>query len=116
MATTKLTYTSINKRKFNCAYKIASQSSPNNNLRIHIDKCSRPGNYGCEIIQRITDIRYLDIKLDVILNFDKCLLTLASRTRKIIGIMKALRDPGNPAILKQVYFAICLSNITYSLH
>ncbi|KAG6448993.1 hypothetical protein O3G_MSEX005813 [Manduca sexta] len=106
-----------NKTKYICFHKTAkSQPPPMPDLRIHTS-CA-PDLFSsccCKQILRTNEIKYLGLIIDEHLNFASHIGTLTGRIRKVIGIMKLLRNSANIQIIKLVYFAICQSLLSYCI-
>lgn len=107
------------KTKFICFHKTASTCPPPiDDIKIHACNQHIPSldnACNCELIQKTMDIKYLGVVLDEKLNFSAQIKTLATRIRKVIGVMKKLRDVCSINILKTVYLAICQSLLNYCI-
>ncbi|KAG6457057.1 hypothetical protein O3G_MSEX010099 [Manduca sexta] len=104
------------KTKYLCFHKTAkSQPPPLPDLRIHTCNSTLSSTCQCNQIQRTKEIKYLGLILDEQLNFASHIQTLAGRIRKVIGIIKVLRNSASIHILKLVYFAICQSLLSYCI-
>ncbi|KOB72983.1 Uncharacterized protein OBRU01_05410 [Operophtera brumata] len=89
-------------------------------LNIKIHKCgnsrtSQKPNCSCNMIDRADYIKYLGVVLDENLTFGQHIKTLSGRVRKLIHIMKLLRDGADRDVLKMVYTSLCQSVICYCL-
>lgn len=98
-----------------CFHKTAATapiSQPN--IRLHKPSCYKT-TCTCEPLTRSKTIKYLGVTLDENLNFKTHLVALSARVRKVIGIMKNLRDVATPDTLLSVYFALCQSLLNYCI-
>ncbi|KOB67646.1 Uncharacterized protein OBRU01_19381, partial [Operophtera brumata] len=107
------------KTKYLC-FHITKVSSPPVSLNIKIHKCgnsrtSQKPNCSCNMIDRADYIKYLGVVLDENLTFGQHIKTLSGRVRKLIHIMKLLRDGADRGVLKMVYTSLCQSVICYCL-
>lgn len=104
------------KTKYMCFHKSAkSQPQQTSDLKIHTCKFDTVSTCDCDSIQRSRNLKYLGVVLDDRLDFELHIITLANRIRKVIGIMKLLRNSANIETLKMVYFAICQSLFSYCI-
>lgn len=69
----------------------------------------------CARLERTRVIKYLGVMIDGNLNFKSHIHVLATRIRKLIFIFKTLRHIVTPFILKQIYYALCQSLLTYCI-
>lgn len=90
-----------------------TQSSISISLKAH--SCSIQNQCQCPDLNSVEKIKYLGILLDKNLNFKTHISTLTNRIRKLIYIFKTLRHVANPAIIRNVYFALCQSVLTYCI-
>lgn len=109
----------IKKTKYIPFSKTSVSSPPSDMvLRIH-NSCSRNKTTQhlalctCSSIDRTTSIKYLGITIDENLSFKEHIVQLSGRVRKLIFVMKKLRDCTPPDIMRQVYLALCQSIIQY---
>ena len=109
----------ISKTKFLCFHKtLASAPAFLENMNIHSTLCNNHDNSApclCEKIERASSIKYLGIMIDQKLNFKEHMSTMSSRIRKLIAVMRNLRDVVDKALLMSVYFALCQSLISYCI-
>lgn len=102
------------KTMFTCFHKTAASAPPASLLTMKVHTC---GTYGiscdCDQLSRVRDLKYLGVMLDENLSFRKHIDALSGRVRKIINIMKQLRDVATISTLKAVYFALCQSLLMY---
>lgn len=104
------------KTVFLCFHITAASAPPSAlTLKLHKSSCSGYDNTlcGCESLYRSNVIKYLGVFLDENLNFKTHAIALSSRVRKVIGIMKNLRDVASSDILISVYHTLCQSLLTY---
>lgn len=106
----------IDKTKYLCFYK-TTKSSPKmrHNLQIHRCGLLDNGDCSCNCIERVDHIKYLGITLDERLTFKAHVSLVSTRTRKLIHIMKLLRDAADITILKLVYTSLCESILNYCI-
>lgn len=104
------------KTKYLCFHKTAA-SKPSTNFTFKVHSCNNIllNNCSCDQIERVHTMKYLGVSIDENLNFKDHVLGLAKRVRKIIGVMKKLRNSASKQILTQVYTAICQSLLTYCI-
>lgn len=69
----------------------------------------------CKQLARTTTIKYLGIIIDESLSFKDHVISLSAKVRKIINIMKQLRNSANVELLKKIYVALCQSVLSYCL-
>lgn len=69
----------------------------------------------CVCVERAQSIRYLGLLIDENLTFKAHIQFLSTRVRKLMHIMKKLRDRTPKNILRTVYFAICQSILQYGV-
>lgn len=109
----------VKKTKIITFYKTMS-SRPPQHLTLTFHSCShnhnsRTAGCSCTVIERIQSMKYLGITLDENLSFKPQIHALSSRVRKLIYIMKKLRDCTPPPILRTVYFGLCQSVLQYGI-
>lgn len=98
-----------------CFHKTAASAPVSQlNLKLHKVSCDKIA-CNCESLARSKTIKYLGVILDENLSFKCHLAALSARVRKVIGIMKNLRDVACPDILMSVYFALCQSLLNYCI-
>lgn len=106
------------KTKFLCFHKTRVSAPSNlNSLQIHKSppSASCPSGCSCPLIERSATIRYLGLLLDENLNFKSHISELAGRVRKMIHIMKLLREGSDIETLKLVFTALCQSILGYCI-
>lgn len=86
-----------------------------NNYNIVPHQCSQGNNCACKAIERVHKIKYLGVIIDSNLSFKDHIKLLSSRIRKLIYVFKRLRHVVDPLLLKQIYFALCQSIISYCI-
>uniref|UniRef100_A0A2A4JYZ1 Reverse transcriptase domain-containing protein n=1 Tax=Heliothis virescens TaxID=7102 RepID=A0A2A4JYZ1_HELVI len=69
----------------------------------------------CPSIKLTNKIKYLGVILDETLSFKHHIESLNNRLRKLIFVFKKVRYIADSKILRQVYFALCQSLITYCI-
>lgn len=67
----------------------------------------------CYPIERTTSFKYLGVTIDENLAYKNHIADLSSRARKLIFIMKKLRDCTPVDVTRQVYVALCQSILQY---
>lgn len=97
-----------------CFHKTAS-SAPASTLQLKLHTCLGNNLCNCLMLTRTQTTKYLGIVLDENLNFKAHTNLLSGRVRKIINIMKLLRQSASLKVLYNVYFALCQSLIEYCL-
>lgn len=106
------------KTKFLCFHK-TSASRPKfslETLKIHSPSCTmQSGNCDCQSIKRVDSIKYLGIIIDEKLSFSPHITSLSNRARKLINIMRLLRNSADVQTLKKVYTALCESVLSYCI-
>lgn len=105
------------KTEFVCFHKTAASNPPTSfPSAIQIHTCKEDTvTCTCDTIKRVDSVKYLGIILDENLNFYKHILHLSKRARKLINIMRLLRNNAPKQILKQVYIALCESLLSYCI-
>lgn len=103
------------KTNFVCFHKTA-MTAPNPNLQLQLHSCKRTlQQCNCEALNKAEVVKYLGILIDQNINFKAHIKSLSGRVRKIVNIMKLLRDSASTETLRAVYLALCQSMITYCL-
>lgn len=104
-----------NKTKY-LAFRITQASQPPNNLKIKIHFCNGSSSQcDCEGIANVPEIKYLGVIVDQKLNFHSHISALSARIRRIIPIMRHLREVATLDTLRTVYFALCQSLLIYCI-
>lgn len=107
----------IKKTKAITFFKTMTSSPPSNlSLKFHTCHTNTPtDSCSCEQIQRTHSIRYLGLIIDENLSYKEHIQSLSTRVRKLIYIMKKLRDRTSKDTQRMVYYAICQSIIQYGI-
>lgn len=84
---------------------------------IHAHVCNTVANTKCKcpIILNTKTIKYLGVIIDDTLTFKNHIELLCSRVRKLMFIFKKIRPFADSKVIKQVYYALCQSIITYCI-
>lgn len=98
-------------------FSMRDQISSTTNAKLYAHHCYSPNNAqcSCPVIKSTNQIKYLGIILDHNLSFKPHIKTLCGRVRKLIFIFKKLRHIADHYIIRQVYFALCQSILTYCI-
>lgn len=108
----------LNKTKIINFHK-TSKSKPPQHLLLKYHTCPKNNvpnkSCNCSIVDQTDCIKYLGITVDSNLSFKTHIRLLANRTRKLIYVVKALRDCTPPSTLRTVYFALCQSTLQYGI-
>lgn len=93
------------------------RASPYMNLNIIAHKCSLDTTANlkcsCDSLERTETIKYLGVTIDDKFSFKAHIQALSKRIRKLTYIFKTLRHVVTPVTLKQIYYALCQSLLTY---
>lgn len=105
------------KTKFLCFHKTIASSPPVilDQMKIHSCQGGNRRLCDCSLIKKADFLRYLGVMIDDKLSFKEHITLMSSRVRKIIHVMKNLREAANGRILKTVYLALCQSIINYCI-
>lgn len=89
----------------------------NTTLYAHYHNCTTCTNNqcACPSIKMSRTVKYLGIIIDDTLSFKDHIETVNNRIRKLIFVFKKLRYIADPKIIRQVYFALCQSILTYCI-
>lgn len=82
-------------------------------IKAHI--CQSLSDCTCIEIENTDNIRYLGIELDKNLNWNKHILNITARVRKLIYIFKSLRHVCDSKLLTTIYYALCQSIASYCI-
>lgn len=109
----------VTKTKY-IAFSKTRASCPPNNLALKIHSCqnknsNQVSNCTCSHIDRVEKIRYLGIIIDENLSYKEQVIDISSRVRKLIFIMKTLRNCTPFDILRDIYLALCQSILQYCI-
>lgn len=98
-------------------FSINSNSQPNFSMSIksHSSSCMSHQACQCPSLTPVEQIKYLGIFIDRHLNFKSHINTLSGRVRKLIYIFKTLRHVAHASVIRNVYFALCQSLVTYCI-
>lgn len=106
------------KTQYLCFQKTSiSRPSVTHEIQIHKNclKLLQTEPCSCSKIERVTTIKYLGVTLDEMLSFKPHIVALSGRVRKLIHIMKLLREGADKELLMLVYVALCQSILTYCI-
>lgn len=121
--TSNLLTLNVSKTNF-IAFSKTAVSSPPENKTIKFHSCvhytsassfCHVHGCACQEIERRHYVKYLGLLIDQHLSFKQHLYLLASRVRKIIYVVKRLRDCAAPDVLRLVYHALCQSILQYGV-
>lgn len=73
------------------------------------------GNCSCPTLSAVDSIKYLGLTFDKNLNFNKHVISVSNRIRKLIYVFKQIRHAANPDVVKMIYYSLCQSVITYCI-
>lgn len=107
------------KTKFLCFHK-TSATAPHTiqAMKLHSTcrrSLSQDNICNCDSVERSGTIRYLGVILDDKLTFKDHIAAMSKRVRKIIYVMRNLRDVIDGQTLKSVYMALCQSVLGYCI-
>lgn len=109
----------LKKTKFMTFYN-TQRSMPQVNLQMKIYSrvsqtahSSSSTNSSCDVLGRVDRIRYLGVELDESLTFRHHISKLSGRVRKLIYVMKGLRDSCDSKTLTMIYISLCQSILSY---
>lgn len=104
------------KTMYVCFHKTAaSKPRTATNIRLHSSARCASSPCSCVSLSRTTVIKYLGVHIDENLNFKAHIHVLSGRIRKIINVMRNLRDAACKDTLTGVYYALCQSLIVYCI-
>lgn len=72
-------------------------------------------NCQCKPLERVSFIKYLGVIIDSNLSFKQHIFNLSKKVRKLIYVFKNLRHVVPRHTLKQIYYALCQSLISYCI-
>lgn len=108
----------VTKTKY-IAFSITNTSLPckNFSIKVHNSDCNKGngGNCKCTSLERTSSIKYLGVTIDELLNWKEHIELLAARVRRLIYIFKKLRHVTDTTTLKNIYFALAQSIMTYCI-
>lgn len=106
------------KTKYICFHKTmisAPLTTPDIIISDHDKNVENADSGTCNAIQRARTIKYLGVIIDEKLSFRDHIAALSSRTRKIIYVMKQIRDVASADLVKNIYISLCQSVLTYCI-
>jgi len=103
-----------NKTSF-LTYSISPTSQPSSDITLKAHSCHGGTSCNCPSLASADHAKYLGVTLDKNLNFKIHINQLTGRVRKLIYIFKTLRHVANQNTIKTVYFALCMSVVTYCI-
>jgi hypothetical protein len=105
------------KTKHLCFHKtVASAPSAQlNTIKIHGCKGLINNPCNCDHVKRANNLRYLGIILDEKLTFKEHIAVMSGRVRKMIHVVRNLREAADGKTLKMVYLTLCQSIINYCI-
>lgn len=105
----------ISKTNYICFHKTKA-SAPDPALKLKMHMCQHQLQpCSCETIQRLSSLKYLGVILDEKVNFNKHIEYISGRARKLIHIMRLLRNGAELDTLRNVYMALCQSVLGYCI-
>lgn len=104
----------VDKSKF-IAFSKTKASCPPRTLSLKIHHCSQINNCTCEALARTDCIKYLGINVDCNLTYADHIFSMSSRVRKLIHVMKKLRNCCSINILRNIYYGLCQSILQYCI-
>lgn len=97
-----------------CFHKTVASAPPPSLPTVKIHCCTnRNTDCVCDQLIRSKVIKYLGIMIDENLSFKKHIEVISGRVRKIVNVMKQLRDVATVDTLKLIYYALCQSLLMY---
>lgn len=88
---------------------------PLGSISVKAHSCVNIGACTCAPLERSQLVKYLGVLVDETLSWKKQILSVKTRTRKLIYVFKLLRNSANAAVLKKVYFALAQSILSYCI-
>lgn len=105
----------VNKTKY-ITFSASLRSQPKDTFNIKFHTCSNSGYTCCCLpLTRADSIKYLGVHLDSTLSWSTHIDILTSRTRKIMPILRKLRNSADLTTLRMVYFALAQSILNYCI-
>lgn len=109
----------IKKTKFITFFKTLASKPPSQLILKYHTCCSDQSlplaNCTCTVLDHTSSIKYLGITLDENLSFKPHIHLLTGRVRKLIFVMKKLRDCTPIEILRTIYLGLCQSVLQYGI-
>lgn len=98
-------------------FSLRQTTQPPPSLYLVAHSCSVPDDQicNCPKLAQVTNTKYLGVTLDNGLSFSLHIELLQNRVRKLIYIFKTLRHVADARLLRQVYFALCQSLLSYCI-
>lgn len=84
-------------------------------LYLHPYITSKSSNHNCEKIEHTDNIKYLGLTVDHKLNWELHINLLIKKIRKLTFIFKTIRNIISLKQIKNVYYALCQSLLTYGI-
>lgn len=106
----------LDKTKFITFTINAKTQPPPNSIIIQTHNCDRTSNCHCKPISGTECIKYLGVTVDQNLNWKEHIINLSKRARKLIYVFKTIRNACDIKLLRNIYFALCQSILTYGLN
>lgn len=110
---------SLNEDKTNyIKFSMRKQTSTCTTSTLYAHYCTIPTDNQCVCcpnIKMTNTTKYLGVIIDETLSFKQHIQALNNRIRKLIFVFKKLRYIADPKVVKQVYFALCQSILTYCI-
>ena len=105
------------KTKFLCFHKTLASGPTHrlNQLQIHTCHGHPTATCNCDSISKVCSLKYLGVTIDEKLNFKEHIAVMSGRVRKMIHVMRNLRDASDGKTLKMVYLALCQSILNYCI-
>lgn len=104
----------INKTKYLCFHKTEA-SHPKTRFDIKLHSSCHPTSCICDTLEQVKSIKYLGIIVDDKLSFKPHITALSQRVRKMIFVMKLLRNSADLQTLKLVYSCLAESLLRYCI-
>lgn len=105
----------VDKTKYICFSIRSNTDTYNDRHHIVSHECVFRESCSCSKLEHVKIIKYLGVIIDSNLNFKDHTKTLCGRIRKLIYIFKNLRHVAEPSVLKQIYYALCQSLLSYCI-
>ncbi|XP_052755871.1 uncharacterized protein LOC128201816 [Galleria mellonella] len=104
------------KSKYVCFHNTKASSPPTSlSLIIHKYSCDNNKICSCDFLDRVHEVKYLGLILDQKLTFASHIQVLSKRIRKLIHVMKLLRNGASKNVLLLVYKSIAQSLLMYCI-
>ncbi|KAJ8737040.1 hypothetical protein PYW07_000311 [Mythimna separata] len=98
-------------------FSMRNSTQPSDTQTVTAHSCLLPDVVACTCpkLERCKTIKYLGVILDNGLSFAAHIETLTKRVRKLIFVVKTLRNVAEPQIMRCTYFALCQSLLNYCI-